>query len=144
MKRFLFLLLFIMPLRIEADLTKDINCLAHNIYFESRNQSASAQFAVGFVTMNRVKSPQFPNNICDVVKQRHQFSWYWDGLSDKPKNKKAYALAEKIASMILSGRFVDNTGGALFYHSYKVKPKWAKHMEFIAQYEDHLFYRPKK
>ena len=118
----------------------EVDCLAHNIYFESRNQSTSSQFAVGFVTLNRVKDSRFPNTICKVVKQRHQFSWLWDDIPDKPLEKKAYTIAKKIAVMVMSGKFTDNTGGALFYHSHTVSPKWAKQLKFIAQYEDHLFY----
>jgi spore germination cell wall hydrolase CwlJ-like protein len=118
----------------------EVDCLAHNIYFESRNQSTSSQFAVGFVTLNRVKDSRFPNTICKVVKQRHQFSWLWDDIPDKPLEKKAYAIAKKIATLLMSGKFTDNTGGALFYHSKEVMPKWAKQLKFIAQYEDHLFY----
>jgi len=141
MKRTMLALLLLVSQVVSAKLSNELDCLAHNIYFESRNQPTPAQFAVGFVTMNRVKSNAFPNSICKVVKQKHQFSWFWDGLSDKPNEKEAYEKAKKIATLLLSGRFTDNTSGALFYHSNKVKPKWAEHFYFIAQYGDHLFYR---
>ncbi len=138
--RYLFYALILFATPVVAHMKTELDCLAHNIYFESRNQSTSSQFAVGFVTMNRVTDSRFPNTICKVVKQRHQFSWLWDDIPDKPLEKKAYAIAEKIATLIMSGKFTDNTGGALFYHSKEVMPKWAKQLKFIAQYEDHLFY----
>ena len=124
-----------------AGMETDLDCLAHNIYFESRNQSVAAQFAVASVTLNRVRSPKYPNTICEVVKQRHQFSWFWDGKSDKPYEKKAYWTAMMVAVIALSEKYSDNTKGALFYHSVKVNPKWAKQKQFLMQIEDHLFYR---
>ena len=83
-------------------------CLADNMYFEARNQGTAGITAVSNVVLNRVKSEMYPNTICEVVRQgphreswrkdgtyhpvkhRCQFSWYCDGLSDKPKNIKQY------------------------------------------------------
>ena len=80
-----------------------ITCLALNIYFESRNQPIEGQVAVSQVVLERVKSDKYPSTVCEVVFQgptyswsvnypirdRCQFSWYCDGLSDKPKDKTA-------------------------------------------------------
>ena len=72
----------------------EIFCLEKNIYFESRDQPWIGQIDVAQVTLNRVKDGRFPNTICKVVKQRKnrtcQFSWYCDGLSDTPKDRKRY------------------------------------------------------
>ena len=75
-----------------ADFKEDIDCLAKNIYFESRNQPWVGKIAVAQVTLNRVESMLFPSKICDVVKQikapqRCQFSWFCDGKSDEPFDK---------------------------------------------------------
>ena len=75
------------------DLKEELDCLARNIYFESRNQPLAGRLAVGQVTMNRVDSPRFPNTVCDVVMQggerlhRCQFSWYCDGEVDFPSDE---------------------------------------------------------
>ena len=60
------------------------------------------------VTLNRVESSAFPDEVCEVVKQgyergRHrcQFSWYCDGKSDKPRNPKAWRKAIAVASYAL-------------------------------------------
>ena len=75
---------------------KSLECLAMNIYFETKAASLADAMAVSDVVMNRVYSRHFPNNICDVVYQavKHengtpkrnqcQFSWYCDGKSDEP------------------------------------------------------------
>ena len=42
-------------------------CLALNIYHEARGESIEGQIAVSQVVMERVKSPKYPNTICEVV-----------------------------------------------------------------------------
>ena len=55
------------------ELTPQFTCLALNMYHEARSdKDLFSYIAVSNVVMNRVKSPKYPNNICDVVKQKHQ------------------------------------------------------------------------
>lgn len=56
-------------------LKTEIGCLAANLYFEARGEPLKGQLAVAKVTLNRVKSKQYPDSICAVVFQKHQFSW---------------------------------------------------------------------
>ena len=76
---------------------KQVMCLAENIFYESAHEPLDGQVAVAFVTLNRVKSKSYPNNICSVVKQKNprgcQFSWYCDGKSDNPKDTEAWDRA---------------------------------------------------
>jgi len=146
----------------QIDSDKEFECLATNIYFESRNQSVQGQFAVGMVTINRVKDERFPNTICGVVKQGHHskwwkeqhdkdvpirhrchFSWYCDGLSDKIRDKEAYIQAQKIAKnvLIISDAGIDPTGGATHYHTKAVNPEWNKQKTYIGTIDDHIFYK---
>ena len=76
-------------------------CLALNVYFEARSEPMIAQFAVAQVTMNRVASEKYPDNVCDVVWQKKQFSWTHDGKSDKPKEAKAWEVAQWVAKVVL-------------------------------------------
>ena len=48
---------------------RETHCLATNIYFEARGESLEGKKAVAFVTLNRVESESFPNDICSVVYQ---------------------------------------------------------------------------
>lgn len=134
-----------------------LDCLAKNVYFEARNQSEVGMVAVSHVVLNRVKSVKFPNDICSVVTQakkrkdgslirnKCQFSWYCDGLSDYPKEKVAWNKALRVAkeANILYQIGFDTTNGSLFYHSRNVEPYWAKSMEYVTEIDDHLFYREK-
>jgi len=87
----------------------EVYCMSQNIYFEARHESMVGKIAVAHVVMNRIKSKDFPDTVCKVVKQgpvreswktkkdptlakedrkyyprrdRCQFSWYCDGHRD--------------------------------------------------------------
>lgn len=133
----------------------ELECLAKNIYFESRDQTLRGQIAIALVTMNRVNSKYYPSSVCGVVKQaihypgtntpkryKCQFSWYCDGKSDRPKDLKAYDQAIQVASSILDkdgGQIDDFTNGSLNYHANYVYPYWAKGMKVVARVGDHVF-----
>jgi spore germination cell wall hydrolase CwlJ-like protein len=140
------------------------NCLAKNIYFEARNQSTAGQIAVSHVVMNRVASKRYPNTICEVVhqgqtsrwwretkgktvmlKNRCQFSWYCDGLSDEPKERTTWRNALVVAkdAYTLWGLGTDISEGSMWYHAQNVKPRWRSDFDYVARIDDHLFYRTK-
>jgi len=50
--------------------TKELDCLARNIFYESGSEPREGKIAVGMVTINRSQDDRFPNTICGVVKQR--------------------------------------------------------------------------
>lgn len=125
---------------------KQIECLAKNIYFESRDQSDLGQRAVAWVTLNRVDSAKFPSTICDVVWQDSQFSWTRDGKSDTPKNKQAWDKSVQVALSVYyrynnKQQFADPTDGAIMFHATYVKPYWRKHFERTVRIDNHIFYR---
>lgn len=122
-------------------LTATMVCLALNVYHEARGQATIGQEAVAHVTLNRVTDNGFPNDVCAVVYQKHQFSWYWDGKSDRTKEPGAWAKAQEIAKAALRAESKDPTNGATFYHTDKVSPKWAKSFTIVATIGDHIFYK---
>lgn len=129
----------------EDTTVNELGCLAKNIYFEARNQPWVGQVAIAQVTMNRVKSNIFPNNVCDVVKQQKrkvcQFSWYCDGKSDQPKDERDYRKAMKVAIQVYSGTIPDVTEGAFWYHAnYINKPFWAYSYKEKVRINEHIFY----
>lgn len=121
-------------------------CLALNVYFEARSEPVVAQFAVAQVTMNRVLSDKYPDNVCDVVWQRKQFSWTHDGKSDKPKDKKAWNRAQWVAEVTLNDDD-DSTKiipkDVVHYHADYVQPYWATSCVRITKIGRHIFYRRK-
>jgi len=133
-------------------------CLALNIYHEARDQPFIGQVAVAQVVMNRVADPRYPNTVCEVVTQgptytwskgfpvRHrcQFSWYCDGKSDKPRDKKAWQQARLIALGVMNNRLDDFVDGATHYHATYVWPDWATSKTPVVRINDHAFYRWEK
>ncbi|MES9993977.1 MAG: cell wall hydrolase [Candidatus Thiodiazotropha sp.] len=129
----------------------EIECLARNIYFEARSEPEQGQRAVGHVVMNRVAATTYPDSICAVVKQggekrrnRCQFSWWCDGRSDQPVNKKAWQRSLALAKAIYHGESKDPTDGALWYHAEYVKPLWSSALVPGKKIGMHLFYLSKR
>ena len=50
--------------------SKDVDCLAKNIYYEAGGESEEGKVAVAMVTINRVRDGRFGRSICSVVDQR--------------------------------------------------------------------------
>lgn len=115
-------------------------CLSLNVYWEARNQDIAGQLAVAQVTMNRVKDERWPNNVCEVVYDHKQFSWYWDGKSDIPKEEKAWETAMMIASAAMDGTGHSDLQEVTHYHAIYSKPYWKDYMTKVAEIGDHVFY----
>ena len=132
---------------VNGQFEKEVYCLALNIYFEARSEPEMGQRAVGHVVMNRVAHSGYPSSVCEVVQQggeqqlhRCQFSWWCDGRSDKPENKKVWARSLRLARMIYLGILEDTTEGALWYHATYVTPYWSKILLRGERIGQHIFY----
>lgn len=132
---------------------KELRCLAANIFFEARGENAEAQQAVAQVTINRVNSKHYPNDICAVVFQSKQFSWTFQQSSENIQklleadlsgynslDTLGYQKAYKIASRAVLKPFRGIPSDALWYHADYVSPKWAKVKQAVGYYGTHIFY----
>ena len=83
-------------------------CLALNIYFAARNESLAGQYAGAEVTINRVESKYYPNDVCKVVYQKGKsacaFSWTCDEISDTPYEKDAFRKSMSVAKRLLKNK----------------------------------------
>jgi len=125
-------------------------CLADAVYFEARGESVRGQIAVAQVVMNRVFSPFYPNNVCDVVYQNAdrrnacQFTFACDGIPDVVTEPDAWARARHIARDMLDGKlWMPEVAKATHYHAYWVHPDWVAEMHRIYKLGVHMFYRPR-
>lgn len=138
---------------MSTDAKQQVECLAENMYFEAAHEPTKGQIAVAFVTINRVKSGRFEDDICGVVKQKIngtcQFSWWCE---DRPKaisTAKAltnspsplYNDIRNLAVYVYANhdKLEDPSKGALFYHADYVNPKW-RNMEHLTTIGRHIFY----
>ena len=83
----------------------------------------------------------YPDNVCDVVYDNKQFSWYWDGKADVPREEEPWLQAQLVASAVIAGSGHAELKGVTHYHAIYVQPYWLDEMEFVAQIDDHIFYR---
>ena len=123
---------------------REVECLARNIYFEARGEPRAGKIAVAEVTMNRVKSNQFPKTVCAVVHQKHknicQFSWVCEG-KRSVRNNNAWRESQRIAeSILISKKRYGIIGNAKYFHATYVNPTWADESRMIAQIGNHIFY----
>lgn len=133
---------------VGEDLEAELRCLALNVYWEARSESALGRLAVAAVTLNRVANRNFPDTVCGVVLQgreqglhRCQFSWVCDRRSNEPGDEAAWRDAELVAFSALFLSLPDPTRGALWYHADYVSPPWAGNMAQAMRIGRHLFYR---
>jgi spore germination cell wall hydrolase CwlJ-like protein len=127
---------------------RERECLAIAIYFEARGEVRQGQVAVAQVVLNRVRSPRYPDTICNVVYQNMhlrnacQFSFACDGTPDKIAERRAWARAKAIAEEVTAGKLLlTNVAGATNYHASYVSPYWAPSMRRLAKIGQHIFYR---
>ncbi len=87
----------------------EVDLLARLITAEADGESYLAKVAVGAVVLNRVKSPDFPDTIQEVIFEPYQFEPVQNGFIYRP----ASAESLQAAKDALNGW--DPTGGALYF-----------------------------
>jgi spore germination cell wall hydrolase CwlJ-like protein len=130
---------------------KQLDCLAINIYREAGYEPFEGKVAVAQVTLNRVATGKFGNDVCGVVYQKNvfmervvcQFSWACDSVHrNRPVNKEAYNESYEVAKkVLLEGFRLSILKDALYYHATYVNPKWQ--LDKIGQIGQHIFYKQK-
>jgi N-acetylmuramoyl-L-alanine amidase len=127
----------------KCDEDKQIRVLALNIYHEARGEPEEGMRMVGEVTINRVALDSYPDNLCDVVYQKNQFSWTSKKTS-YPKEKDSWHLALQIAEDILEeDRVYYEHMSTHFLNTSRVKnmPSWARKFKKVDTIGNHTFYR---
>jgi len=120
--------------------SRELECLAVGIYFESKSESLAGQLAVGHVIADRAKSGRFASTYCGVLFQRSQFSFVRGKSYPAPARAgrqwhNAVAVA-KIVDQKLHSSPVPN---ALFFHAKRVSPRWR--LSRVGSVGNHIFYR---
>lgn len=120
---------------------QSVDCLARNIYYEARGESADGQYAVAEVTMNRRAHPRYPDTVCEVVYQRAAFSWTDFSLVLEEPEGPEWERAQRIAEAVYYGKRLPTLKGALFYHATYVRPEWSRERQRVTRIGRHVFYR---
>jgi len=126
----------------DAQLSRDLQCLAQAIYFEARGEPLAGQLAVGEVIVNRTTSGRYPSDYCSVVTQPGQFSFVRGGRIPSPnEDSLAWSRARAIAQIAHQDLWQSAAGEALFFHARYVRPGWASSKVKLAAIDSHIFYR---
>ena len=135
-------------------MAEQVQCLVETIYFEARGEPFLGQVAVGVVVMSRVKSLNYPDDICGVVhagrywegnpiRNQCAFSYFCDGKSEAMTNSDSFYTALEAANLVLMGVAVDNMEEVVYYHATYVKPSWSLNKTLAFQIGKHIFYKEK-
>ncbi len=120
--------------------SRDLECLAAGIYFESKSESLNGQLAVGHVIANRAESGRFPSTYCGVLFQRSQFSFvHGKSYPHIPRSSRDWQEAVAIAKIVDQELHPSPVGEALFFHARRVSPGWK--LKRVATLGNHVFYR---
>jgi len=126
----------------DATLSRELECLAGAIYFESRGEPLAGQLAVGQVIINRSESGDFPSDYCGVVFQRSQFSFVRGGTMPRiDRGSAAWHRASAIARIAHEGLWDGQAANALYFHARYVHPSWSRTKIALATIDSHIFYR---
>ena len=121
--------------------SREMECLAAGIYFESKSEPLAGQLAVGQVIANRTDSNgRFPGTYCGVLFQRGQFSFVrghsWPRIST---GSRQWQTAVAIAKIVDRNLKESKVGEALFFHARRVHPGWR--LKQVASIGNHIFFR---
>ena len=121
--------------------SRELECLATGIYFESKSEPLAGQLAVGQVIANRADSGgRFPSTYCGVLFQRGQFSFLHGGsLPHVAHSNRQWQTAVAIAKIVDQHLKDSPVGNALFFHARYVSPGW--HLKKVASIGNHVFFR---
>ena len=121
--------------------SRELECLATGIYFESKSEPLAGQLAVGRVIANRAASGgRFPNTYCGVLFQRGQFSFvHGHSLPSVAHSNRQWQTAVAIAKIVDQRLEDSSVGNALFFHARYVSPGWG--LKRVASIGNHIFYR---
>lgn len=131
----------------------EVRLLAATAFGEARSEGEHGMRAVAHVMVNRI-GPRFGEDLSTVILSPKQFSVWNRGdpnrrlvqnLVRDPARYNGGAVtewetAQRVAREVLSGQSVDPTGGALFYHTQAVRPRWARVGEGRQVIGAHIFY----
>ena len=127
-------------LKSSSPASREQECLASAVYFESKSEPLAGQLAVGEVIANRAKSGRFASTYCGVVFQRGQFSFIrGHSMPSIPRSGAPWKAAVAIAAIVDAKLSSSTAPRALFFHAKRVSPSW--HATRVAAIGNHIFYR---
>lgn len=121
--------------------SRDHECLARAMYFESNRSSREGMVAVGSVVMNRVEDGRWGNSVCSVVGAPRQFA---PGVLSKSMDYRGGDLAMEAAASVLKGeRHPRVYKEVMFFHTAGYRFKY-NNMHYVAVAGGNSFYEKRR
>jgi spore germination cell wall hydrolase CwlJ-like protein len=130
----------------------EVRLLAATAWGEARSEGEDGMRAVAHVMVNRI-GERFGEDLATVILSPKQFSVWNRGDPNRRLVQNFVAnpdpdvtgdaqweTAERVAREVLSGQSVDPTGGALFYHTRAIRPRWSRQGVGRQEIGAHVFY----
>lgn len=117
-----------------------ILCLSVAIFREGRGESLVGQYSIAEVIHNRTKHSKYPDNYCDVIKQKSQFSFYKGSASLKPPKYEleAWEESKKVAKNFYKNK-TNYTNGSTYFNHKSLGVKYKTNVKPV-KYGNHIFY----
>lgn len=122
---------------------KECSAMAEAMVYEARGEPMAGAIAIGFVIMERVESPRWPDTVEEVIAYKCHFSYKCEQMQ-KNVQEKDWTRAYLASYDVIHGLIENNVKGADHYLNPKeVKrlPEWAKEYEYVVDIGNHRFYR---
>jgi spore germination cell wall hydrolase CwlJ-like protein len=116
--------------------SRDKECLARVMYFESNRSSRDGMVAVGTVAMNRLRSGKHGSTVCEVVGEPGQFA---PGVMTRKMDSRGADLAKDTAEAVLKGERSPKLKNAMFFHTAGLKFPY-KNMHYVLVAGGNSFY----
>jgi len=118
-------------------LINELMCLSAIMFGEARGESDMGKVAVAYTAMNRKADPNYPKDICKIMKQPAQYDFLKKkGMPEEYQYKYLYPIAKAV----MEGKIDDPTRGAKWFHTKQIKPYWIKNKEIKLAVGNHIFY----
>lgn len=117
---------------------RDIELLARLVYAEARGESYIGQVAVAATVLNRLKDPNYPKTISEIIYQIVDGYYQYSPVLDGQINMAPDETARKATMDALSG--YDPTGGATtFFNPGKTQDQWVRSRPYSTTIGSHVF-----
>ncbi len=117
---------------------RDIELIAKLVYAEARGEPYLGQVAVAASVLNRLKDPNYPNSIPEIIFQVVDGYYQYSPVLDGQINLTPDETARNAVLDALNG--VDPTGGATtFYNPSKTNDSWVRTRPYITTIGNHVF-----
>ncbi|MDZ5784419.1 cell wall hydrolase [Marinococcus luteus] len=89
----------------------EVTSVAKAVYGEARGEAFEGQIGVAAVILNRLESPEFPNNVNGVIQQQNAFTAVADGQYNMTPDQTAYEAVKQ------AWNGYDPSQGSMYYYN---------------------------